>query len=90
MLKSILKTQNPSLFDRKVKQIVQNIIWQCDSLRVFESKFKDRLKSEVGLGDLFKNLYFTTSSEDKVQVWRKKSPAEIADRLIFDIILMAY
>jgi len=90
MLKSILKTQNPSLFDRKVKQIVQNIIWRCDSLKYFESKFKDRLKSEVGLGDQFKELYFTTSSEDKVQVWRRKSKAEITDRLIFDIILMAY
>ena len=90
MLKSILKTQNPSLFDRKVKQIVQDIIWRCDTLKEFETKFKARMKTEVGLGDQFRELYYTTSTEEKVQVWRKKSTAQLTERLIFDIILIAY
>lgn len=90
MLKSYLKTQTPSLFDKKVKLIVQNIIFRCDTLKEFETKFMQRVKIEVGLGDNFQKLYFVTRTEEKAQVWRRKSQSEIADRLIFDIVSITY
>ncbi|HEY3389993.1 MAG TPA: hypothetical protein VGK38_10510 [Prolixibacteraceae bacterium] len=89
MLKSVLKSNVSTLFDLKVREIVRKIILLCDSLDVFESVFLTQMSEAKGMGDKFKELYYTTRTDEKVQVWRKVTTGE-KDRLIFDIIIITH
>lgn len=89
MLKSILKSNRSTIFDLKVRELIRKIIWLCDTLDVFESVFITHLDQAEGLGEKFKELYYVTRTEDKAQVWRRNNTGE-KDRLLFDIILIAY
>jgi len=89
MLNSILKSNSPTLFDRKVRSIVFKVICKCDTLEQFKSRFKHDLEREVGLGEKFKESYSAIPDGEKLQIWHKNTSGD-PDRLLMDIISITY
>jgi len=89
MLKSILKDKSVSILDLKVRSLINSFILGCDTLDYFERTFFIEMDKVKGMGDGFKELYYTTQHNFKVQVWRRNITGA-KDRLLMEIISITY